>query len=101
MWLFCVAVFCLTLVSVTPFVSESLFGQLYVESFSLSKVLGLSVLLPIGDRLVVSQVSLCKIEISQRRLQSELLVLSLTEFDIILGMDWLTRYSACIDCSRK
>ena len=30
-----------------------------------------------------------------------LFVLPLTEFDVILGMDWLSRYGACIDCSRK
>ena len=39
--------------------------------------------------------------ISGRQLQSVLFVLSLTEFDVILGMDWLSRYGACIDCCRK
>ena len=36
-----------------------------------------------------------------RSLSSDLFVLPLTEFDIILGMDWLIWYNACIDCSWK
>ena len=48
-----------------------------------------------------SLLSACEVEIAGRKLAVELLVLPLLEFDVILGMDWLGRYEALIDCSRK
>lgn len=35
-----------------------------------------------------------------RRVQ-DLIILDMQDFDVILGMDWLGKYKACIDCDKK
>ena len=60
---------------------------------------GLSVRLPTGDSVLASLLCACEVEIAGRRLATELLVLPLSEFDVILGMDWLGKYRALIDCN--
>ena len=32
---------------------------------------------------------------------ANLIILDMQDFDVILGMDWLSKYSATIDCRRK
>ena len=41
------------------------------------------------------------VEIQQRILPSDFVVLPMREFDAIFGMDWMTRHRALIDCRRK
>ena len=41
------------------------------------------------------------IVIQQRTLLTDFVVLPLSEFDAIFGMDWMTRHSALIDCRKK
>ena len=36
-----------------------------------------------------------------RELSVDLIELVMTDFDMILGMDWLAKYGATIDCRRK
>ena len=36
-----------------------------------------------------------------RELSADLIELVMTDFDMILGMDWLVKYGATIDCRRK
>jgi hypothetical protein len=43
----------------------------------------------------------CPIVIEGRILPAKLEVLSMLGFDVILGMDWLSKYKANIDCHRK
>jgi len=43
----------------------------------------------------------CPIMIEERILPTNLVVFQMLGFDIILGMDWLSRYYASIDCRRK
>ncbi|XP_075492554.1 uncharacterized protein LOC142530617 [Primulina tabacum] len=43
----------------------------------------------------------CKICIHEHLFQAELIQLNMVEFDIILGMDWLERYNAMVDCKGK
>ena len=43
----------------------------------------------------------CKLEISGILLTVDLKVMDMSEFDVILGMDWLTAYRVIIDCERK
>ncbi|KAK1369626.1 hypothetical protein POM88_035718 [Heracleum sosnowskyi] len=43
----------------------------------------------------------CEIEILGNRFYADLLPFKLGEFDVILGMDWLTDYDARIDCKDK
>ncbi|KAM6543614.1 hypothetical protein CsatB_008061 [Cannabis sativa] len=63
---------------------------------------GFGTLLPNGE-LVISRkrVRLVLIRIEDRGLSADLVELPLAEFDIILGMDFLSKYSASIDCKRK
>ncbi|KAL7234091.1 hypothetical protein ACSBR1_017647 [Camellia fascicularis] len=43
----------------------------------------------------------CDIIIGDMTLYVDLLPLSIDHFDCILGMDWLTKYCATIDCVNK
>ena len=43
----------------------------------------------------------CELEISGILLTVDLRVMDMSEFDVILGMDWLTAYRVAIDCGRK
>ena len=43
----------------------------------------------------------CKLEISEILLTMDLRVMDMSEFDVILGMDWLTAYRVAIDCERR
>ena len=43
----------------------------------------------------------CELEISGTLLTVELRIMDMSEFDVILGMDWLTVYRVVIDCERR
>ena len=43
----------------------------------------------------------CEIEISGILLTMDLRVMDMSEFDVILGMDWLTAHRVFIDCDCK
>ena len=43
----------------------------------------------------------CKLGISGILLIVDLRVMDMSEFDVILGMDWLTDYRVVIDCKRR
>ena len=43
----------------------------------------------------------CAIPIEDRELYADLIVLTMNDYDIILGMDWLSKYCATIDCQKK
>ena len=43
----------------------------------------------------------CELEISGILLTVDLRVMDMSEFDVILGMDWLTTYRIVIDCELK
>ena len=43
----------------------------------------------------------CELEISRTLLTVDLRIMDMSEFDVILGMDWLTVYKVVIDCERK
>ncbi|XP_022870780.1 uncharacterized protein LOC111390021 [Olea europaea var. sylvestris] len=64
--------------------------------------LSYSVTIPPGD---VQQTNLivraCTILTENREFYANLIVLDMKDYDIILGMDWLSRYQATIDCKRK
>ena len=42
----------------------------------------------------------CELEISEILLTVDLRVMDMSEFNVILGMDWLTAYKVVIDCER-
>ena len=43
----------------------------------------------------------CPIKIREYKFMGDLIELSLKEFDVILGMDWLSRHQAIVDCKMK
>ena len=57
---------------------------------------------PIGIRARIGMICRgCELEISGILLIVDLRVMDMSEFDIILGMDWLIAYRVTIDCERR
>ena len=68
---------------------ETLEESLYVSS-------------PLGIRARIEMICRgCELEISRILLIVDLRVMDMSEFDIILGVDWLTTYKVIIDCERR
>ncbi|XP_042472403.1 uncharacterized protein LOC122055074 [Zingiber officinale] len=62
----------------------------------------LAVSLPSGEILNIGQeIRDCPLDFEGHTLIVDLQVLDMLEFDIILGMDWLVRYYATVDCSSR
>ena len=56
----------------------------------------------LGTKVSVDQISRdCELEISEILLTVDLRVLDMSEFDVILGMEWLTTHRVVIDCDRR
>ena len=57
---------------------------------------------PLGIRVSVDMICQgCELEIYEILLAVDLRVMDMSEFDVILGMDWLTAYRVVINCDRK
>ena len=57
---------------------------------------------PLGIRARIGMICRgCELEISGILLTVDLRVMDMSEFDVILGMDWLTAYRVVIDCERR
>ena len=57
---------------------------------------------PTGEvMLSKNKIKACQVEIVNHVLDVTLLVLDMQDFDVILGMDWLSANHVSIDCSRK
>ena len=57
---------------------------------------------PIGGRVLLDRVCReCDLTIEERTFVFDFIVLDMTAFDIILGMDWLSTVRAVIDCYRR
>lgn len=63
----------------------------------------LEVRTPTGDhRLITSMVYKdCEVWVGERKLLGDLISLSIKGYNVILGIDWLARYNAQLDCKRK
>ena len=56
---------------------------------------------PMGDVVLVTMVYKdCELKIGKKELNVDLIPLAIHDFDMILGMDWLSFYRAVIDCYR-
>ena len=54
---------------------------------------------PLGIRARIGMIGRgCELEISRTLLTVDLRIMDMSEFDVILGMDWLTAYRVVIDC---
>ena len=68
---------------------ETLDEHLYVSS-------------PLGIRARIGMICRgCELEISRTLLTVDLRIMDMSEFDVILGMDWLTTYRVVIGCERR
>ena len=57
---------------------------------------------PVGDSVVVDQVyRLCTVTLMGYDTHADLKVLEMIDFDVILGMDWLSSYHAILNCHAK
>ena len=82
------------------FIAASVVIELGLEVEALEEPLYVSY--PLGIRSRIGMI--CRgfeLEISGILLTVDLRVVDMSEFDVILGMDWLTAYRVVIDCERK
>ena len=57
---------------------------------------------PLGHNVIVNRVyGDCPIKILEYEFPGDLIELSFREFDVILGMDWLSRHQVVVDCRMK
>ena len=57
---------------------------------------------PLGMRVRIGMICRgCELEISGTLLTVDMRIMEMSEFDAILGMDWLTAYKVVIDCERR
>ena len=79
------------------FIAASCVEELGLEVKTLEKPLYMSS--PLGTRVSVQRICHnCELEISGILLTVDLRVMDMTEFDVILEMDWLTTHRVVIDC---
>ncbi|KAL5540955.1 hypothetical protein UlMin_044247 [Ulmus minor] len=84
--------------------SHSFISELFVNALGLEiqpLYPPLTLMTPMGGHALVSFVcKSCVVMIESHRLLADLIVLPMTQFDVILGMDWLSKYQTIIDCHR-
>jgi len=86
--------------STYSYVSSYFAPYLGISRDSLSSSVYVSTL--VGESIIVDRVyRSCLIVISGFETRDDLLLLSMVDFDIILGMDWLSPYHAILDCYAK
>ena len=82
------------------FVATSVVIELGLEVEALQEPLYVSY--PLGIMARIGMICRgCELEILGILLTVDLRVMDMSEFDAILGMDWLTAYRVVIDCERK
>ena len=81
------------------FIAASVLIELGLEVETLEEPLYVSS--PLGIRTRIGMICRgCELEISGTLLIVDLRIMDMSEFDVILGMDWLTAYRVVIDCER-
>ena len=82
------------------FIAASVVIELGLEVETLEEPLYVSS--PLGIRAIIGMICRgCELEISGTLLTVDLRIMDMSEFDVILGMDWLTAYRVVIDCERR
>ncbi|XP_077228563.1 uncharacterized protein LOC143861534 [Tasmannia lanceolata] len=57
---------------------------------------------PIGKEILTNRISkMCHVRIGNRELLAELILLEMSDFDVILGMEWLSTHYALVHCYKK
>ena len=82
------------------FITASVVRELGLEVKTLKEPMYVSS--PLGTKASIYLICRgCKLEISKILLTVDLRIMDMSEFDVILRMDWLTVYSVVIDCERR
>ena len=82
------------------FISMGFISNVNVESQPIDCSIVVS--LRTGDsRLAESVYMVSRVIIGSQEVMSDLILLDVHDFDVILGMDWLSRHHATVDCYRK
>ena len=82
------------------FIAASIVIELGLEVETLEEPLYVSY--PLGIRARIGMICRgCVLEISGTLVTVDLRIMDMSEFDVILGMDWLTAYRVVIDCEHK
>ena len=82
------------------FIAASVVIELGLEVGTLEEPLYVSSPLEIKARIVMICRD-CELEISRTLLTVDLRIMDMSEFDVILVMDWMTTYRVVIDCERR
>ena len=62
----------------------------------------LAISTPLGETVEVRYIyPSCVVEVAERVLPADLIELAVLDFDVILGMDWLSEHDASIKCRKK
>ncbi|CAL1410109.1 unnamed protein product [Linum trigynum] len=86
--------------STHSFISTKFARNLRIPSVKLGQNLGVRT--PVGDTLIVdSVIRNCTITVAGYEFEANLIILPFDEFDVILGMDWLSKNRARVDCYKK
>lgn len=57
---------------------------------------------PLGDKMVCNHYfSNTVIKVGGRKIMVDLILLRMNQFDVILGMDWLSHYNATVRCQER
>ena len=82
------------------FISAKFIAQVNIEIQPID--FSMVVSLPTGDSLIADRVYMgCRVIIEGHEFRANLVLLDIQDFDVILGMDWLSRHHATMDCFRK
>ena len=82
------------------FISMGFISNVNVESKPIDYSIVVS--LPTGDSWIAESVYLdSRVIIGGQEFLTDLILLDIHDFDVILGMDWLSRHHATVDCYRK
>ncbi|XP_042386795.1 uncharacterized protein LOC121978525 [Zingiber officinale] len=82
------------------FISEAYLTKLGIKPERM--VTEYSVSLPSGEELHSNRmVKNCQMMMQDHMVGARLIVLEITDFDVILGMDWLVQHDAVIDCKQR
>ena len=82
------------------FISHAFMSILQLAPYVLANPLAVAT--PFGDSSLLEYVCKdCVVTLDDLQFRVDLIVLVMTEFDVILGMDWLSSYHVSIDCLAK
>ena len=82
------------------FISVKFIAQVNIEIQPIDCSMVVS--LPTGDSRIADRVYMgCRVIIEGHEFMANLVLLDIQDFDVILGMDWLSRHRATMDCFRK